>query len=51
MLKNVYFFGKKTVKAVSTRGLRPRIPVCLRRLEAEPSDSRVVTPAYNYNSV
>jgi len=44
-------FWKKTVKIVSASGAPPPNPVYLRRLEAPPSDPRVVTSAYYYNFI
>jgi len=37
-------FWNKNVKITQRRGLRPRTPVCLRRLGASPLDPHVITP-------
>jgi len=46
MSKIAYIFGKKAVKSRQRRGSAPRTSIGLRRLGAEPPDSRVVTAAY-----
>jgi len=52
MLKMRIFLKKKNCKnRLSVGDSASRIPVGLRRLGAEPPDSRVVTPAYYYNFV
>jgi len=43
-------FWKNYKKLPKRRGRRLRTTICFRRLEAPPSDPRVVTPAYYYNS-
>jgi len=47
------FFLEKTVKIVSTSGLCPRTPICLRRLGASPprTSALLLDPAYYYNFV
>jgi len=51
MVKNAFFFEKMYKKSPQRRGIRPRNPVGLRRLEAPPPDRCIVTLAYYYTFV